>query len=59
LDQPAGLMQKIRMILNVYNAFKIYETEGKKAGEMAQWRRENEDAWLIVREINELREQHE
>jgi hypothetical protein len=47
------------MILNVYNAFKIYETEGKKAGEMAQWRRENEDAWLIVREINELREQHE
>lgn len=55
LDQPAGLMKKIRMALNVYHAVKVYERDGKKAGEMAKWRREHEDIWNIVHEVNELR----
>lgn len=58
LDQPAGLMRRLRMVLNVYHALKRYLKEGKKPGEMARWRRENEEAWMIVSEINELRERY-
>ena len=59
LDQPAGLMRKIRQVLNVYHAVKLYEQQGVKAGEMARWRSENQDVWQIVSDINELREQYE
>jgi hypothetical protein len=51
-------MKKIRMVLNVHRAVKAYLREGTKAGEMAKWRSENEDAWHIVSEINELREKY-
>ena len=55
LDQPAGLMKKIRMVMNVFHAFKRYNQEGKKAGEMAKWRQSHQDEWNIISEINELR----
>ena len=54
-DQPAGLMRKIRQILNVYHAIRRHETEGKKPGETAKWRKENEPVWNIVSEMNNLR----
>jgi hypothetical protein len=55
LDQPAGLLKKIRQVMNVYNAYKLYGNEGKKPGERAKWKSEHEDIWNIVSEINELR----
>lgn len=57
-DQPAGLLRKIRSAMNVYHAFKQYQRGGKKAGEMAKWRKENEDMWQIVSEINGLRDNY-
>jgi hypothetical protein len=57
-DQPAGLMRKIRQVMNVYHAYEMYERDGQKAGEMAKWRRKHEDLWNIVSDINELREQY-
>jgi hypothetical protein len=58
LDQPAGLMRKMRMVLNVFHAFKAYNRDGQKPGEMAKWRNENQDTWAIVSEIKELRDKH-
>jgi len=57
-DQPAGLMRKIRRVLNVFNAFREYETRGKKAGEMAKWKQDNPECVAIMDEINELRAEH-
>lgn len=58
MDQPAGLMRKIRQVLNVYHAFKMYQEGGKRAGEAAKWKREHEDAWNIVSEVDKLRENY-
>ena len=58
MDQPAGLMRKLRQVGNVYRAFQAYKTEGQKPGESARWKREHEQVWNIVQEVNELREQH-
>ena len=55
LDQPAGLLRKMRSVKNVYLSHKKYQDEGKEAGAMASWKKENETAWNIVREVNELR----
>ena len=56
LDQPAGLLKKIRQVMNVYNAYKLYRNEGKKPGERAKWKSEHEDIWNIISEIEKLRE---
>lgn len=56
LDQPAGMMRKIRQVMNVYNAYKLYNKEGTKPGERAKWKSAHEDVWNIVSEINGLRE---
>lgn len=55
LDQPAGLLKKMRTVLNVYRAFKVYNSEGQRAGMMAKWRRQNADAWNLISEVNRLR----
>lgn len=57
-DQPAGLMRKITQVLNVYHAVKAYERDGKRPGEMAQWRSENEEIWSIISDIEMLRENY-
>lgn len=57
-DQPAGLLRKMRQVLNIYRAVKMHEEEGKLPGQMARWRAEHEQAWAIVSEINELREHY-
>lgn len=55
MEQPAGLMRKMRQLGNVYRAFKAYEREGKKPGESAKWKSEHEDVWNIVSQVDELR----
>jgi len=58
LDQPAGMLKKIRIVMNVFHSVKLYEQQGRKAGEMVKWKQEHEDAWNIISEINELRERY-
>ena len=55
LDQPAGLLMKIRVAMNVYRAYTAYGRDGKKAGEMAKWKMENADLWEIVSDVERLR----
>jgi phosphosulfolactate synthase (CoM biosynthesis protein A) len=55
MEQPAGLLRKMRQVNNVYDAFKIYKREGTKPGESAKWKREHEDVWDIVNEVERLR----
>lgn len=57
-DQPAGLMRKITQVLNVYRAVRAYERDGRRAGEMAKWRSENEELWEVVSEIRDLRDNY-
>jgi len=58
MEQPAGLMHKLRQVGNVYRAIKMWQNEGQKPGETAKWKRQNEQLWSIVREVNELREKY-
>jgi hypothetical protein len=55
MEQPAGLMRKLRQVGNVYRAIKTYERDGNKPGEAARWKSEHEDVWEIVNQVNELR----
>lgn len=57
-DQPAGLMRKLRQVLNVYQAVKLEKEHGRKPGEMAKWRSENQHTWNIVLDISELRQSY-
>ena len=56
LDQPGGLMKKLRQVLNVYRAHRAYKTDGNKPGESAKWKNEHQDIWDIVTWVDELRE---
>lgn len=58
LDQPAGLLRKMRMVLNVYNAVRAYKAEGKKPGETAKWKKEHEEAWAIIGQVENLRSRY-
>lgn len=58
MDQPAGLMRKMRQLKNVYTAFKEYEREGKIPGESASWKRNHSQLWEIVSQVNELRKKY-
>ena len=55
MEQPAGLLRKMRQVNNVYEAVKLYKKEGNKPGEAAKWKRENESVWEIVQQVDELR----
>jgi CO/xanthine dehydrogenase Mo-binding subunit len=55
MEQPAGLLRKMRQVRNVYEAVKLYKAEGNKPGESAKWKRENEGVWDIVNEVERLR----
>ena len=55
MDQPAGLLRKMRQVNNVYEAVRIYKREGNKPGESAKWKREHEEVWDIVNEVERLR----
>lgn len=55
MEQPAGLLRKMRQVQNVYEAFRLYKKEGNKPGEIAKWKRENESVWDIVNQVDGLR----
>lgn len=55
MEQPAGLLRKMRQVNNVYDAVKIYKREGNKPGETAKWKREHEEVWDIVDQVDKLR----
>ena len=55
MEQPAGLLRKMRQVRNVYEAIKLYKAEGNKPGESAKWKREHEDVWNIVDQVERLR----
>jgi len=55
LEQPAGLLRKMRQVNNVYEAVRIYKREGNKPGESAKWKREHEEVWNIVDQVEKLR----
>ena len=55
MEQPAGLLRKMRQVNNVYEAVRLYKKEGNRPGETARWKREHEDVWEIVNQVNELR----
>lgn len=55
MEQPAGLLRKMRQVRNVYEAFRLYKKEGNKPGEIAKWKRENESVWDIVNQVDGLR----
>jgi len=56
LNQPAGLMKRIRQVMNVYHSVRLNEQYGNKPGATAKWRSENEEIWNVVSDINKLRE---
>ena len=58
MEQPAGLMRKLRQVSNVYRAFQMYKNEGQIPGQSAKWKREHEQIWNIVMEVNELRKKY-
>ena len=58
LEQPAGLLRKMRQVRNVYEAVKMNKAEGNKPGESAKWKREHEDVWDIVDQVEKLRKEY-
>ena len=58
MEQPAGLLRKMRQVNNVYEAVRIYKREGNKPGETAKWKRENEAVWDIVSQVEKLRKKY-
>lgn len=58
MDQPAGLMSKLRRAMMVFRAISSEKRDGRKAGEVAKWREEHQDLWNIVSDIDALRDKH-
>lgn len=58
MEQPAGLLRKMRQVRNVYEAIKLYKAEGNKPGKSAKWKREHGEVWEIVSQVEELREKY-
>ena len=58
MEQPAGLLRKMRQVNNVYEAVRIYKREGNKPGESAKWKREHEQLWNIVDQVEKLRKKY-
>jgi hypothetical protein len=52
LDQPAGLIDRMNIVTNVYNAMRGMAT----AKDKTKFAKENESAWKIVQNVYELRE---
>ena len=58
MEQPAGLLKKMRKVRNVYEAVRLYKREGNKPGETAKWKLEHGEVWEIVSQVEELREKY-
>jgi len=56
LDQPAGLVDRMSIALNTYNAMSAWhKRDVKKDGEFV---RNYPDTWRIVQAVMELRQKH-
>ena len=56
LDQPAGLLDKMRYALSVYEAVTSYENRNKL--ETVKWKEAHPRQWQVIQEVNELRKTH-
>ena len=50
LDQPAGLVKKMRLYLNYYHALDLWKRH--KAGNEAQFIKQYPEAWAVVKEVS-------
>ena len=58
MDQPAGLLNKMRRATSVYRAFKVYEEQGRRPGESAKWKKEHAAIWNIISWVNGLKDKY-
>jgi len=58
MDQPAGLLRKMRQVSNVYQSYRLYKREGQEPGKTAKWKQEHSDVWQIVKQVEKLRDKH-
>jgi len=54
-NQPAGLVQRMSVLANVYDAVSLWRRESN----WARWSQENPAAWRIVQMVIELRKEAE
>lgn len=55
LDQPAGLLERMRAAWQVYRAVRSWNERDKSA--TAKWKKEHGDLWEIVEAVRKLRKQ--
>lgn len=55
LDQPAGMLERMRQTLEVWRAFRAWK--GRDKLKQAEWKRKNPEAWALVKRVQELREE--
>jgi hypothetical protein len=56
LDQPAGLLEKMKQVLGIYNAMKAYHLEMKNdQANFDKWCTDNPIRWMIVQGVLELK----
>lgn len=53
LDQPAGIVERMTIALNVYNAVKAWR--GAAANNAGEFIKNNPDAWRTMKMVMELR----
>lgn len=53
LEQPAGLLERMRTAEAVYTAFMAYRSA--QPGEHAKWKSEHPEAWEIIKRVKALR----
>ncbi len=54
LDQPAGLLNRMTQVYNVWFAFKAYKQ--RDASKNKEWIDANPDLYATIRRVNKLRE---
>ncbi len=54
-DQPAGLLEKMKLLSEVAQAIEAYEKEGKEPGKQATWCKKHPAWWKHVKRVRELR----
>lgn len=54
-DQPAGLLDRIRAVLEIMQAVQSYRKEGTQAGQMAAWKQAHPAEARLIRQIEDLR----
>jgi len=50
LDQPAGLLERMSLFLNVYNVHKSYYN----ATNSVEWTKRNPEAWRLVAKVQRM-----